>query len=154
MMNSSHLCHRKNNKYVVNQKLEHVDDISFREFLVDDAHDNLKSTLYEHIIHVQSNRFLVGFVLLNLSFSVYCFVDHILSLCLFFVHGIVGRPSDYPLLVFNALWRICIWIRILLNLSIILLGFMFTSSLVMYYILYMLLVHNIWKCTWRVQLDC
>ena len=46
----------KDNKYVVNQKLEHVDDISFREFLVDDAHDNLKSTLYEHIIHLQNKR--------------------------------------------------------------------------------------------------
>ena len=48
----------KDNKYVVNQKLQHVDDISFREFLVDDARDNLKSTLYEHIIHVQDKRYV------------------------------------------------------------------------------------------------
>jgi hypothetical protein len=33
--------------------------------------------------HLSSNPILVGFLLLNLQLSVYCFVDHCLSICLF-----------------------------------------------------------------------
>ena len=46
--------------------------------------------------HPSSSQDLVGFVFLDLDFSMYCFVDHFLSLCLFsFDHCIFCHSSVY-----------------------------------------------------------
>ena len=50
-------------------------------------------------------NFLVGFMFLNLQFSLYCYVDHCLSFCLLFSFGhcplCPSMPSDYPFGIFK-----------------------------------------------------
>jgi hypothetical protein len=45
--------------------------------------------------HLSVSRVLVGFVLLNLYFSLYCLIDHYLSFCHFFVGHCIICPSIY-----------------------------------------------------------
>jgi hypothetical protein len=54
--------------------------------------------------HLSSSPVLVGFLLLDVLFSVWCFVDRCLSFCpLYFGHCVV-----WPLIVWSDLWLCCL----------------------------------------------
>jgi hypothetical protein len=60
--------------------------------------------------HPSSSQELVGFVFLDLDFSMYCFVDHLLSLCLFsFDHCIFCHSSVY------SFWLLIWYTKVALN---------------------------------------
>ena len=49
----------------------------------------------------QEFQLLIGFVLLNHWFSVYCFVDHVLSFFIWLLHCVVCSSSDYLFCIFK-----------------------------------------------------